>query len=169
MTITIAGRKYTVRNAFSVLLTYVAEFGCSYLDDGANAEAAALAAARLVWCAIKGQKPDFLSFLAAAVEDASFAAAARRVRDYLFIHAPKQIESASGGESGTSMDELDVLQLLITAGIPVSLTEKLPLYALLGLAHRKADAMNPSGGNNVEYMVATPENVRDLRNMARGR
>lgn len=169
MTITIAGREYTVRNTFAVLLTYVAEFGCSYLDDSASNEAAALAAARLVWCAIEGQKPNFLSFLEAAVKDESFAAASRRVRDYLFIHAPKQIESASGGESSASMDELDVLQLLITAGIPVSLTEKLPLYALLGLAHRKADAMNPSGGNNVEYMIATPENVRDFRNMVRGR
>ena len=171
MTITIAGREYTVSNAFSVLLDYVSEFGCSYLDDSENEQAAELAAARLVWCAIKGPKPDFLSFLAAAVEDPSFAVAARRVREHLFIRAPKQQRPESGGESSqsASVDELDVLQILLVAGVPVSLTEKLPIYALLGLVHRKAEAVSTGENHNKDYIVATPENVRDLRNMIRGR
>lgn len=164
MRIEVAGKTYPISNAFSVLLEYVAEFGASYITD---TETPALAAVRLTWCAIRGEKPPFPEFLAAAAEDPSFVAVAGYVRDRICTPAMRERDMADASVPERPLDELDVAQMLLTNGVPAALFDRLPVYQLIDLVSRKLDGAPGSGAES--YTVATPETIRELRNKIRGR
>lgn len=169
MTVKIGKREYRMQNCFAVLLRYLAEFGESYLASKDDAESACLAAVRLVWCAIDGERPDFTWFLAEAARDKSFVVSAHRVRNYIFTPSVQgRRECSCEGGDDRKTDELDVLQLAISAGVPVSLIDRLPVYMLMDLIRRKIDAASGQT-ENTEYIRATPQNIRELKAMARGR
>lgn len=168
MTINVGNARYQVRTCMAVLLDYLAEFGESYLAGDDSPELSGLMAVRLAWCAIEGERPTFERFLAAAARDKSFAATAIRIRRAIFARFGVPGRAEETEDTGERADELDVLQMMIVAGVPVSLADKLPIYAVLELVRRKLRAEAETIDGDTQYIRATPQNVRDLKALARG-
>lgn len=170
MIINVGNTQYRVRTCLSVLLDYLAEFGESYLAGDDAPELYGLTEARLVWCAIDGDRPTFEQFLAAAAKDKSFAATAIRIRRAVFARFgwERTERREETGSTDERADELDVLHMMIVAGIPVSLADKLPIYAALELVRRKLQAEANGADDDTQYIRATPGNIRDLKARARG-
>lgn len=131
MTLKIGRKKYPLNTAMISLLRYRKEFHCSFFQESTDGAAAALAAVRLVWASIEGDKPDFPDFLDAAAAASGFLEQALAVQQAVLYTDAVFTEANAPSAGDGDLDELTVLALMATSGMDYTLVYDLPIFAVI--------------------------------------
>lgn len=153
----IGRKKYVCNSAMVTLLRYRKEFKTSYLRDCMGD--AALAAMRLLWASIDGDKPDFVTFLSGAVEVKDIAEKALQLQADVLAVSGDAVSKSSGGEE---LDELDVLALMSVCGIDMNLIYELPVFSIVSVITSRNKMMNGRAKETTRYRKMNPAEVREL-------
>ena len=131
MTLKIGRKKYPLNTAMISLLRYRKEFHCSFFQESTEGGAAALAAVRLEWACIEGNKPDFPDFLDTAVTASGFLEQALAVQQAVLYTQAVSPEKPAASSGDDDLDELTVLALMATSGMDYTLVYDLPIFAVI--------------------------------------
>ena len=131
MTLKLGRKKYPLNTAMISLLRYRKEFHCSFFQESTDGGAAALAAVRLVWACIEGNKPDFPDFLDTAVTASGFLEQALAVQQAVLYTQAVSPEKPAASSGDDDLDELTVLALMATSGMDYTLVYDLPIFAVI--------------------------------------
>lgn len=131
MTLKIGRKKYPLNTAMISLLRYRKEFHSSFFRESSDGAAAALAAVRLVWASIEGDKPDFPDFLDAAAAASGFLDQALAVQQAVLYTDAVFTEANAPSAGDDDLDELTVLALMASSGLDYTLVYDLPVFAVI--------------------------------------
>jgi hypothetical protein len=171
MTIKIGSKRYMANTNMVVLLRYLSTFGASFLREffEKDQQTEAISLIRLVWAAIEGDKPDFDEFIAVAARDKTFAVTALSVRTAVLARYSKTDRQGNAAGGKQTIDEFDVLSLMVVAGVDMRLIYELPIFMVVEVVSRKLSSTSAARcDNGVEYIKATPQTIRRLKAEASG-
>lgn len=170
MHVKIGRRRYQITTAFIVLLRYRIYFRESFLKTFLSPkyiENQYLCMIRLVWCAIEGKRPDFQKFLQTASKCKGFGAVANLVQAGVLASGGER-KSESSDSSGEEIDELDILAVMMSAGMDMGMVNILPAFLIVETITRKADLMGkPSKEPQKKYKKMNSREVFDLYGISR--
>lgn len=120
--------------SFWTLLRYRSEYGTSFLEEAQGSDMRCYA--RLLYQAIRGERPYFHIFEASCRADKTFLASAARFVRQLVRGGQKGSDAGKGGEG--SADEFDILALCAFAGIPERVLDILSIAQVADVIGRYA-------------------------------
>ena len=165
MTLKIGRKKYPLNTAMISLLRYRKEFHSSFFRESSDGAAAALAAVRLVWASIEGDKPDFPDFLDAATAASGFLEQALAVQQAVLYTDAVFTEANAPSAGDDDLDELTVLALMASSGLDYTLVYDLPVFAVIDVIKKYnhlRTGVSEKPANAVCFRKMDGAQVRDL-------